>query len=248
MSLRFHEIAEGAHPILNPLSPEKLALLGELCQLAPGQRVLDLACGKGELLIQWARRYACRGVGVDISEVFIRAARQRAEMLEVLDQVTFVIDDAGQYPQPYHAFDVVSCLGATWIGGGLAGTLELMQTALADDGLILVGEPYWHSPPPPAACAAMNCAPDDFATLGGTLERFESAGLWLVEMVLADQDTWDRYEARQWINVDRYLRENRDDPEWDALRQWSAHNRYTYLNYGRQYMGWGVFVLRYPPA
>ena len=46
MSLRFYEIAEKDHQILNPFSPEKLMLLGEICRLKPGMRQLDLTCGR----------------------------------------------------------------------------------------------------------------------------------------------------------------------------------------------------------
>jgi SAM-dependent methyltransferase len=245
MSLRFHEIAEANHRIQNPFTDEQLTLLGEICRLEEGMRQLDLACGKGEMLSQWAQQYGILGVGVDISEVFIEAAKARAYQLEVLDQLNFIVDDAGTYPQDYHQFDVVSCIGATWIGGGLVGTLKLMKSALKpNDGLVLVGEPYWHEPPPAEAAAALNAAPDDFATLPGTLERIESTGLTLVEMVLATQEGWDRYESQQWWAVDRYLFENPDDPSAEALQAWIDHARRSYLTYGRRYMGWGVFVLR----
>lgn len=248
MSLRFHEIAEAHHRIQNPLTEAKLDMIGSLCGLKNGTRVLDLACGKGELLSRFARDYGIIGIGVDISAEFIHAARVRADELEVLDQLHFVVDDAAQYPQPFHEFDMVSCIGATWIGGGLIGTLELMLTALKPrDGFLLVGEPYWHDTPPPDVAAALNVRVDDFATLGGTLARIESVGLDLVEMVLADTDSWDRYEAMQWYAVDQWLRENPEDPDAPALQRWISDNRRAYLNYGRRYMGWGVFVMR-PPA
>jgi SAM-dependent methyltransferase len=245
MSLRFHEIAEANHSHQNPLTDDQLALVGEIVGFQEKMRVLDLACGKGEMLSRWARDHGIIGVGVDLSPTFIEAAQQRADELEILDQVHFVVDDAATYPQPFHAFDVVSCIGATWIGDGLVGTLELMQTALKPkDGLLLVGEPYWHEIPPYEAAEALGALPDTFATLAGMLERVESAGLELVEMVLADLPGWDRYESRQWMTVDTYLRENPDEPEREALRQWIKHARWSYLNFGRKYMGWGVFVLR----
>ena len=46
-----HEIAEAGHRILNPIDIDKLMLLGEVCRLGPGQRQLDLACGKGVFLL-----------------------------------------------------------------------------------------------------------------------------------------------------------------------------------------------------
>ncbi len=244
MTLRFHEIAESGHRILNPLTGAKLGLLGDICRPPHGARHLDLACGKGELVCRWAQRFGTAGVGVDISQVFLRAAVARAHELGVSDAVRFVHGDAGAYAAERHAFDVVSCLGATWIGGGLVGTLDLMRAALTQDGLLLVGEPYWIDPPPAAAIDAVG-AGEDFADLAGTLERFHAAGVELVEMVLADGDSWDRYVAAQWRTLDDWLRAHPDDPDRVALRDWHVANQRTYLEYGRRFLGWGVFVLRH---
>lgn len=51
--------------------------------------------------------------------------------------------------------------------------------------------------PPPEAYAPMRIRPDEFTSLLGTAERLAAAGVELVEMVLADQDNWDRYVAAQ---------------------------------------------------
>ena len=45
MSLRYYEIAEKTHRILNSFTHEKLVPLGEICRLGPGIRQLDLAYG-----------------------------------------------------------------------------------------------------------------------------------------------------------------------------------------------------------
>ena len=95
MSLRHHEIAEANHRILNPFTEEKLRLLGEVTGVASGARVLDLACGKGELLCRWAEWFGSEGVGVDLSPVFLSAAVARAVELGVADRLTFIQGDAG---------------------------------------------------------------------------------------------------------------------------------------------------------
>jgi ubiquinone/menaquinone biosynthesis C-methylase UbiE len=197
------------------------------------------------MLSRWAAKYGLTGTGVDISEVFLGAASERARELGVTEKVNFVKGDAGEYPQDDHAFDIVSCIGATWIGDGLSGTLALMKRALKDDGgLLLVGEPYWNEPPPEEAVKAFFETPEGFVSLEGTLDRFEQAGLDLVEMVLANDDSWERYEASQWTNVRNWLRDHPDDPDAPALSEWLNDNRRIYLRYGRRYLGWGVFVLR----
>src|SRR4051812_31450252 len=113
MSLLFHEVSEANHRILNPYNEEKLMLLGELCHLHAGMRQLDLACGKAEMLCLWAKRWGIHGTGVDISQVFLAAARARAVALGVADQVTLIEGDAGNYLAGAQSYDIVSCIGAT---------------------------------------------------------------------------------------------------------------------------------------
>jgi len=242
MSLRHHEIAEAEHRILNPITESKLDLLGELCRLRAGMRMLDLACGKGEMLARWSAAYGVTGVGVDLSDYFLLAAERRAAELRVADRLTFVSGDAGAYEAEAGAFDVVACVGATWIGGGLAGTLDLMRPALKSDGQLLVGEPYWIDEPPPGAAEALGAG--DITSLEGTLNRFEASGCELVEMVHADPDSWDRYVASQWRTIADWLRANPGDPEAPAMRDFAERSRRSHMAYGRRYFGWGVFVLR----
>ena len=108
-TLQQHEISESSHRILNAFTDEKLMLLGEICRLRPGQQQLDLASGKGEMLCRWAERFGTGGLGVDISDVFVPAARARATELGVDDRVRFVHADASTFVAEPAAYDVVSC-------------------------------------------------------------------------------------------------------------------------------------------
>lgn len=244
MSLRHHEIAEANHRILDPLVEGQLRLLGEIARVGPDTRVLDLACGKGEMLSRWAEWFEASGVGVDLSHVFTAAARARAAELGVADRVTVIQGNAGQYVPDTSAYDIGSCLGATWIGNGLAGTIALLRPAVRSGGLILVGEPYWIDPPPTEAVAALGLSEGDYLSLAGTLDRLEAAGVDLLEMVLATPETWDRYEASQWLTIADWLAANPDDPDHDAMVRFLEDGRRAYLSWGRRFLGWGVFVTR----
>lgn len=248
MSLALHEISEAGHRILNPYTDAQLMTLAAVSRVGPGTRVLDLACGKGELLCRWAQELGATGTGVDLSGVFLAAARERAAELGVEDRVGFEQGDASSWDSthvaPAGGFDVVSCLGATWIGGGVPGTVALMRPAVARGGLLLVGEPYWVDPPPPEAYEAMGVAPGEFASLPGLLGRFEAAGTELVEMVLADGAGWDRYAAGQWWTLERWLHAHPGDPRAPDVRRFLHSSRHAHLAYQRRYLGWGVFVLR----
>lgn len=244
MSLVLHEMAEANHRILNPFTDAKLMALGAVSRVGSSTRILDLACGKGEMLCRWAQAFGAGGHGVDISEVFLAAAHARAAELDVANRVTFEHGDAGAHAAEPAGYDIVSCLGATWIGAGLTGTIELMRPAAAGDGLLLVGEPFWIDPPPPEAYEAIGCAPDDFTSLTGTLERFEAAEVDLVEMVLADGEDWNRYAAAQWWTLAQWLRDNPGSPQLADVRAFRDAARRSHLSHIRRYLGWGVFVLR----
>ena len=50
-----------------------------------------------------------------------------------------------------------------------------------------------------------------FLTLPERVASFGQLGCDLVEMVLADQDGWDRYEAAKWLTMRRWLDANPGD-------------------------------------
>src|SRR5512138_2099236 len=100
---RIFNITESAHRIHNPFTPEKLATLGAALRLDRGTRVLDLGSGSGEMLCTWAR----------------------AHEIGVADRVRFIHGDAAGYVADVKV-GVAACVGATWIGGGVAGSIELL--------------------------------------------------------------------------------------------------------------------------
>ena len=85
------------------------ARLGELLELKPGQRVLDVAAGKGESAIFLAKTFGCEVVGVDFGADNVSEATSRAQSAGVSNLVRFERDDAEQLDVPAHTFDAVIC-------------------------------------------------------------------------------------------------------------------------------------------
>ena len=241
---RIFNITESAHRIHNPFTPEKLATLGAALRLEPGTRVLDLGSGSGEMLCTWARDYGVIGTGIDMSQVFTEHAKLRAEELGVADQVQFIHGDAAGFVSDEKA-GVAACLGATWIAGGVVGTIELLAKSLRTGGIILIGEPYWLQLPPTEdiakGCHAGSIA--DYLTLPELLASFGRLDYDVVEMVLADQDGWDRYEAAKWLTMRRWLESNPGDELAKVIRAELDSEPARYAAYTREYLGWGVFAL-----
>ena len=241
---RIFNISESAHRIHNPFTPEKFATLGEALRLESGARVLDLGSGSGEMLCTWARDYGVIGTGIDMSRLFTEQAKLRAKELGVADRVKFIHGDAAGYVSD-EKVDVAACVGATWIGGGVVGTIELLARSLRAGGIILIGEPYWRQLPPTEdvakGCLAHSIS--DFLLLPELLASFGRLGYDVVEMVLADQDGWDRYEAAKWLTMRRWLEANPGDELAKEVRAQLTSEPERHAAYTREYMGWGVFAL-----
>ncbi len=241
---RIFNITESAHRIHNPLTRDKLASLGEALRLEQGTRVLDLGSGSGEMLCTWARDLRIVGTGIDMSQLFSEQAKLRAEELNVADRVEFIHGDAAGYVAD-EKVGVAACLGATWIGGGVAGTIKLLLQSLRPGGIILIGEPYWLKLPPTEevakGCLAHSIS--DFLLLPELLASFAELKYDVVEMVLADQNGGDRYEAAKWLTMRRWLEANPDDDFAKEVRAQLTSEPGRYAAYTREYLGWGVFAL-----
>lgn len=237
-------ITESAHRIHNPFTSEKLATLGAVLRLETGARVLDLGSGSGEMLCTWSRDHGITGLGVDLSRLFTEQAILRAEELGVAHRVQFIHGDAAGFVADQKV-DVAACVGATWIGGGVAGTIALLKKSLRPGGIILIGEPYWRQTPP-TEDVAKGCLVDtisEYLMLPELLASFGELGYDVVEMVLADQEGWDRYEAAKWLTMRRWLENNPNDEMATEVRAQLTSEPMRYARYTREYLGWGVFAL-----
>lgn len=241
---RIFTVSESEHRIHNPFTPEKYATLGRVLRMKPGARLLDLGSGSGEMLCTWARDHGITGIGIDMSPLFTAQATRRAEVLGVSERVHFVHNDAAGYVADEQC-DAAACVGATWIAGGVAGTMDLLAQSLKPGGIMLIGEPYWRQVPATEetarACGVSSTA--DFLTLPDLVASFDRQGYDLVEMVLADQEGWDRYEAAKWMTLRRWLDQNPDDDFAQEVRTELTAAPKRHVAYTREYTGWGVFAL-----
>jgi predicted O-methyltransferase YrrM len=236
---RYFIVAERDHEIQNPTSEEKLRLLGERLRLGSGSRVLDIASGRGGPALLLAREFGCRVEGIEIAPEFQAVAVELAEAAGLAHLVSSRLGDASLEELPEGAYDVAMSLGATFVSGGLAGTLAALEPVVREGGHVVVGEPFWRKLPLPEDYADRD---DPYTTLDGTVAILESGSLRVVSLIVSSEDDWDRYETLHWRVVEEWLAENPHDPDAADIR--ARHERYkrTYLRHGRDLLGWAVFV------
>ena len=245
---KYFDITHSEHTICNPSSVEKIARLVALLRLTPGARILELACGKGELLAHIAESYDVTAVGVDISPYCIRDARARLADRAPQADVTFLEMDGAEYrPERSAYFDLTVCLGASWIFDGHQGTLAALKDMTRAGGLIAVGEPFWRQEPDPTYLEMAGFTPDMFGNHHENVSAGLELGLTLLHTIVSSEDDWDVYEGLQWLASEQYALDHPDDPDVPELLSRQRQQQQEFLQYGRDTLGWAIYLFRKTP-
>jgi len=243
---KFYDITHREHVVCNPTSEEKLARLVGLLRLPEDARVVDIACGKGEFLIRLAEAYGIRGTGIDISPFCIADAERRLEARAPGAAVVFNEMNGSDFsPDKPHSLALASCIGASWVFGGHAATLEALSGMVEPGGWVVVGEPYWLQEPSEEYLVALGDVRDSFGTHLENVEAGELRGLELVHALVSNKDDWDKYEGLQWYATAEFARSHPDDQDLPELLERVAKARVAYLRWGRDTLGWAIYVFRH---
>ena len=197
----------------------------------------------GEVLTRLAELYGVSGVGVDISPYCVADVKQKLQE-RVSDARIEILNMDGADYKADQFFDLAMCIGASWVYKGHRGTLRALKPMTKPGGLVLVGEPFWIKEPEKAYLAAENHTRDMFGTHYENVLAGEEEGLVPLYTMVSNQDDWDRYETLQWYAAAMHAGENEDDPDVPEILARVALGRTNYLRWGRNTLGWALYLFR----
>lgn len=243
-----YEIAHRDHVFCSPISSERADRLAGLFELPAEPSIVDLCCGKAELLLRTVERHGGRGLGVDLSGAFIREGRERAKARGVGDRVDLVCEDVNAYAFERASYDLAMRIG----GADDAGTFDEQVARLRDlarpGGLVLIADLYWRREPPEGQVSL-------FAGADGPMKveyHAEKAaivraqGMDLLYSMTSTEDEWDDYEGLCLRAVERWAAANPDHPRRESTLT-RAHDWYSdYLAWRRECLGFGFYLARRP--
>jgi cyclopropane fatty-acyl-phospholipid synthase-like methyltransferase len=214
--------------------------------LTPESRILDVGCGRAELLLRVVERYGCAGVGVDGSSMAIDLGRQ--ELAHRLPQANCELRCAPFTASEFapDSLDLACCVGSSHAIGNYPQTLEVLSRLVKPGGLILVGEGYWQREPAPEYLGFLQSSRDELLSHQGNIELATSKSLQLLRAYQSTPTDWARYEDGYAANLYTFLAANPDDPDADAIRERIDSWRNAYQRWGRDTLGFGLYLLRAP--
>ncbi len=122
---------------LDDAQRDKLDVVCRKLDLRPGQRLLDVGCGWGSLVLHAAQEYGVRAVGITLSVEQAALATERVAAAGLADRVEIRVQDYREIPDgPY---DAISSVGmAEHVGAEQLGTYAAaLRAAISPGGRLL---------------------------------------------------------------------------------------------------------------
>jgi SAM-dependent methyltransferase len=239
---RFSTIAHRDHVYCNPIGAEKIDRVLALLDLSPVARVIDVGCGKGELLARVAERYGASGVGIDTNGEFLREARARVESRAPGVAIDLREVDFAKYDDAPGAFAAGFCIGATHACGGYRAALRALARLVRPGGHVVVGEGYWRQAPSAEYLKILDATFDELGDHAENAMLGFEEGLVPLYAAASSRDEWDHYEGLYARAIERHVAEHPDDPDASEMTKRIRKWRRAYLEHGRDTLGFGLYV------
>jgi protein-L-isoaspartate O-methyltransferase len=233
-------ISERYLELINPTTSEKVVKIGKVLGLKEGSRVIEFGSGYGEILALWGDAFGIEGVGIDIREHCCNRARKKMEERGFGNRIEIVCGKGAEYKFEESSFDAAACIGASFVFGDYRSTIQAMKKAIHENGKLAIGEPYWLTELVPPDYAKQEVGiHTEYELLRITREE----GFDIEYVVRASNDDWDRYESDNWYGLMRWIEGNRGHPEFQEVVDHFHKYQDEYFRYGREYLGWAMYVL-----
>lgn len=244
---KFSAIAHRNHAFSNPIGEAKMMKILEMISLNSQDKVIDIGSGKSELIIRLIEKYHVTATGIELYEGAIEEAIRNAKDRIPNGRIEFIVGDAstavGKCVE--EGYDLGICIGSTHALGGLESTFQTLNRLVKKNGYILIGEGYWKQPPSKEYLAALGEAEEsELKSHAENVMAGEDLGLVPLWSYVSNDDEWDEYEWLYSSSIENYCHENPNDPDREAMLKRIRSWRTTYLKWGRDTLGFGLYLFR----
>ena len=250
---RFSTIAHAGRRVLGPISEARLAAFVDRSDLASGDHVLEIGCGKAALLVSLLTRWpGATAEGFDRNPWFLEDGHAAAAAAggDVVRRLSLIETDVPAALIADRAVAMTVAMGATGVyEGSQAATVAGLAAATRHGGTVVFGDGLWIREPSAAGLRAFGMSVDElvdgvdgFAALG------LAAGLEVLDVEVVSDAEWDAYETAYAEGIASWAAAHPDDPDQDEFVARSAMMADSYRDWRRDAFGFAIGRFRVPSA
>lgn len=239
---RFSAIAHADVVFCSPMNAARADQLVELLELNADSRILDVGCGKAEVLLRAMQRHGCTGVGVDPNGEFLRKGQDNAQARDLSGHIHWHEARVGEVALEPGSFDAAICIGSTHAFGSFTQALHALAALVRPGGQLLLGDLYWKEEPASEYQAFLGIKTENHFSHAKNEAAGLAAGLAPLYSCVSSADEWDHYEGMYCRAIERFVRDHPLDPDAQSFGERIRAWRDAYRRWGRDTLGFGFYL------
>ena len=244
------QIAYEAMGFCNPLSPETLDRTLVWARLQPGMRAVDVGCGNATMAAYVAEKHGLVVDALERSPAVAEIARGKLKGRGAPGKVTLHTVESQAFLKDAEPYDIVFSVGSSGVVSGPPepqAIMEALREHVKPGGMLLWSDPYWKAAPDPNFVAMLGPYAA-YKTHQENIEAGEAAGLELWYAGASPPHEWDDCAFSMYAAARQWLTDNPDDPEAPGVLQRAELQRMAYMRFGRDTLGFGLYLFRRPTS
>lgn len=248
MSVTFPRIAYEALEVCNGVAMTAIEAAVARAGLAAGAEALDIGAGNAAVAIRLAEAFGLGVTAIEMDPGMADLARARINGAGVEDRVALIVAAAADVLNRTEPVDLITALGTTNVTGEgrptPAASFVALRRNLKPGGWLLWGDLVWLSEPPGPLRQIVE-ATNLYADHTGWQAAARAAGFDVVLAEISPRSVFDDYARTLADAARRWLEANPAAREAGSVRM-NADRVQTMLEYGREHIGFGLYLLRKP--
>lgn len=240
--LPFAELPPRRYPA--PIEARRAKGALDMLNLNAGGSVLDLAAGRGGLLLDALARSEGQGLGLVADAKALHAAREAATREGLEGHAEFAVATSVEFTTE-RRFDAIVSI-RPMAPSTIVPELDAGRALgwLAPGATLLVGEPFFRRAPSRSYRALLGAAASGLATAGATARSIVAQGYELLSTALLSETEWDAHASLSFRELLDFAAGCPDERVARELRELAEARYHAYWDLGRDTLGFALHAFR----
>ena len=246
MAVNFNHIAYETLEVCNPVTWAAVRETAAAANLKPGDPALDLGAGNATVAIGLARDLGLSVRAVERDPAMADLAARRIAASGVADRVELLVRDSSEVLARPPLPRLITVLGATDAAApGLRDPVQVferLRAAVAADGFLLWGEPFWRAEPSAPLRQIIEMT-NSYQTDEGWRAAAQTAGWRVIHVRHSTDGEWRDYIYGMDAAVRAWVRDHPEAPEGPRLIARADMQKTVFETEGFEVFGFGLYLL-----